>query len=171
MILEVIIVGKCKKFCNLFILLMILILMSGCNQYQGKYTFWRQEKTSVQKVEICSYDSYSKERTVIAQLSNDDAQEILDEISNLECSQWGPGDHPREYGPIIICVTYLDGEIEMIGFYNIGYITVDGTRCLTPYFFEDSRAFYLLICKYVEPQLLPDISNEYPQWFAQGETG
>lgn len=155
-----------KFFCVILVLLTLLIMQTGCQFYEGPYIFWRQDRSNVEKVEICSYDSYNKTRTVIAELNDNDADELLNEISTLECFSYFPGDHTREYGPIMVCITYSDGEIEMIGFTNIGYIRADGVRCMTTYSIthDNREKLYYMICKYVDPDLLPDLSKKYPHW-------
>lgn len=147
-------------------ILVLLLVTTSCEPYNGTYTFFRQDRSNVDKVEICSYDSYTRTRDVIAELSKEDGEELLTAISSLECREYCPGDHPREYGPIMVCITYYDGEIEMIGFTNIGFISPNGVRGMIPYFIGNCRELYDLICDYVDPELLPDLSEEYPSWFS-----
>lgn len=156
-----------KIMCVLLASLLMLALATGCESYSGPYIFWRQDRSNVEKVEICSYDRQTGTRTVIAELPDEDVENILDDISSLQCLEWGPGDHPREYGILLVCITYSDGEIELIGYINIGYITPEGVHGLTPYFIYDGREFYDLICRYVDESLLPDMSEEFPQWYPQ----
>ena len=148
----------------LFVLFVLMLSTAGCTAYEGPYTFWRQDRSHIEKVEICSYNSFDKTQTVITTLS-DTAEALLDEISSLECLEYFPGDHPREYGPFVVCITYSDGEMELIGFTNIGYIKPDGVRCLTEYFIADSQEFFDVICKYVESDLVQDMNEEYSDWF------
>ena len=58
-------------------------------------------------------------------------------------------DDIRDYGGVAVAITYLDGEIELIGLRNIGYIKPDKREGLTTYRFqlEDIRA---VIGKYVD---------------------
>ena len=64
----------------------------------------------------------------------------------------------KDYGDVVICITYYDGEKEVIGITNIGYISPDGKWHLTKEYFdiEDIRG---VINKYVDPEILSEISD------------
>lgn len=160
-----------KKSKLILCLLACIVLISavGCKQYKGPYTLWRQDKSNIEKVEICSYDWKNLTRTTYAEFSDTEAEEIVDRISELECGEYFPGDHPREYGPIQVCIIYSDGEVEIIGFTNIGYISSKGIKYLTPYCIDEPKELYAIICEYVDTELLPDISEYYPSWFETTE--
>lgn len=160
---------KSKLVSCIWVLVTLLITSVGCQQYKGQYTFWRQDSSNIEKIEICSYDWKNLTRTTYAELSESEAEEIVETISELECFEYFPGDHPREYGPIQVCIIYSDGEIEIIGFTNIGYISSNGVKHLTSYSIENPKELYDIICEYVALELLPDISEEYPGWFETTE--
>ena len=158
-------VGKrilCICFC-----MILLFAVEGCS-YEGPYPF-RQDADKIEKVEICEYDYTTGTRTLIMQLSEDKAQEMIKELATMKCEKYGPGDHPRNYGLLMICITYTDTEIEMIGLSNIGFVDTKGREGLTNYFFDD-KSLYDLIVKYVDPALLPDVSKEYPSWYWDSTT-
>jgi hypothetical protein len=136
----------------------LLFTVQGCS-YEGPYSF-RQDTSQVEKVEICEYDYTTGTRTLIMQLSEDKAQEMIKELAAMTCSRYGPGDHPREYGQLMICLTYTNNEVELIGISNIGWIDPDGNKHLTDYHFVERELFDLIV-EYVNPELMPDV---YPEW-------
>lgn len=139
----------------------ILLVIAGCS-YEGPYTF-RQDLSNVGKVEIYEYDYTTGNRTLITELPEPQAQELVAELAGMTCYQYGPGDHPRKYGSLMIGITYTNNEVELIGLTNIGWIEPDGEIHLTDYCF-DERVLFDLIVKYVDPALLPDLSDKYPGW-------
>ena len=121
-------------------------------QYHGPYTFWRQDASQIEKIEICSYDYKTSTRTVLVELSEDEEKQILSEISSVEfCEKFHPD--VTDFGEYMICITYLDGEIEVIGSWSSGYISPDGEETFT-YLTMDDDIFYPLIEKYVGYPLL-----------------
>jgi hypothetical protein len=75
-------------------------------------------------------------------------------------------DGQNSYGLIHITVTYLDGAAEVIGLTKIGYVTSEGKETFPQYHFYDTEKFYNIICQYVNPELLPDMRQEYPGWYS-----
>jgi len=154
-----------KKSKLILCLLVCIVLISavGCKQYKGPYTLWRQDKSNIEKVEICSYDWKTKTRTSLAELSDTEAEEIMSELSEMEFFKWF-APPPSDFGEHIICITYSDGEIDVIGSVCTGYINRDGTEKLTYYGIssEEPISFYDLIEKYVDPSLI-DTNSEYTE--------
>lgn len=156
---------------RLLLLVMVLVMLVGCGYYEVPYTF-RQDLVNVTKVEICEFDPApndrdASKRKMILQLSKSDAQSITEEISTLKCIEKSViGYVPQGYGRLAICLTYANGEIELIGMGVNGYITSNGKEYLTNYC-NNARDIYDLILKYVDPELLPDLRSEYPEeWFS-----
>lgn len=87
----------------------------------------------------------------------------MSELSEMEFFEWFVPP-PSDFGPYIICITYSDGEIDVIGSICTGYINPDGTEKLTFYGIssEEPISLYDLIEKYVDPSLL-DINSEYTE--------
>ena len=160
--------NKYIKLISFVLLFTIILSISSCffELYEGPYIFWRQDRSNIEKIEICSYDGQTEKRTVISELPKEATDEIIDEISTYRCGKTY-GDYPRDYCKIILCITYLDGEIEIISFVNFGYITVEGEQILIPYLMDpnNSHDLFLLMSKYVERDLLSDLKTSYPQWF------
>lgn len=153
---------KASKFFMPVLLCVVLFAAASCS-YKGPYTF-RQEVSNIRKVEILTIDDETDTKTVIVQLSDEDGQLLVAELATMTCNRFGPGDHPRRYGQLAIGITYTDGEVEIIGLVNSGFIGADGREGLLDYFF-DAKELYTLITKYVDPSLLPDIGEDYPSWY------
>ena len=114
---------------------MIAVLLSGCSNDTFTYCF-RQDSNNVEKIEICSYDHNSGTRTPIIKLEKGAENALMEELSALECHQFFPLDPILSYGDKVIYITYYDGEVEMIGEYNIGWITPSGKLNTTNYYFD-----------------------------------
>ena len=148
-------------FVGLIVAVLIsFVLLSSCaDSTDSTYTYsFHQDQSNIEKVEVCAYDSYNKIITPLVELNEHDADSLLSEISSLSCHKYGLGDFPREYGVVMVTITYKNNEIELIGLTNIGWISPDGVRCLSSYFF-DHRDMCSLILKYVDAKLLPDLSE------------
>ena len=140
------------------IAVVVLMLLSGCENESFTHEF-RQDQANIKQVEICSYEHVGRVLTPIVKLSNDDINALLNDIRALDCHEVSfPLDTPRTYGDVVICITYYDGETEVIGITNIGYISPDGKWHLTKEWFdiEDIRS---VINKYVDPEILSEISD------------
>lgn len=143
-----------KRFaCLIWCLIMSLILV-GCTFYEGPYTFFRQEQGNVKTIEICAYDSNTHTRTVVSTLSEDQELPFMADLALIHCKQYFLGDHSRAYGTFQICITYADGELELIGPYNIGYVTVYGAESLTNYYPASEQQLRDLVAKYVDVGVL-----------------
>ena len=149
--------GNNRLLC-IFLCVILLLVVEGCF-YEGPYPF-RQDVDNIEKVEIYENDYQAKTRTLIVQLEESDGQRIVSELATMTVKTSGPN-HIRDYGTLIIYITYADGEIEMIGLHNIGFVNTEGREGLTHYYF-DAKSLYDLIVKYVDPALLPDVGKEYP---------
>lgn len=148
-----------KRILCIFLCVILLLAVEGCF-YEGPYPF-RQDADNIEKVEIYENDYQTKTRTLIVQLAESEGSKLVSEIATLRCGKYAPGDHPRDYGSLIIYITYADSEVEMIGLHNIGFVNAEGREGLTHYYF-DAKRLYDLIVKYVDPALLPDVGKDYP---------
>lgn len=143
---------------SILVLTILLATISGCELYEGPYTF-RQDQSNIEKIEVCSYDSYDRVITPIVQLSDYEEEQLLLKLSEMECFEYFPGDHPREYGQAVICIHYLNGEVEIIGITNIGWITPDGKRAMSRYSF-DWEEMQELILSLVDEDDLPELRSD-----------
>lgn len=151
------------KKCILVVFFCVTLLVFVSCSYAGPYSF-RQEASNIERVEIYEIDDQAGTKTSIVQLSAEDGQLLVEELATMTCNRTGPGDHPRGYGRLAIGITYTDGEIEIIGLVNSGFIDAEGREGLLKYFF-DAKELYTVITKYVDPDLLPDVSKDYPSWY------
>lgn len=147
-----------KHIASMLIFSMLTIIFVGCESEESYYQF-RQDLQNVVTVSVCSYDLGTGTCTKIIDLNTEDRTALINILSTMKCKRYFPGDHPRDYGPLVITLTYADEEIELIGLTNIGWITPDGKRWLSDFYFEE-REVYDLICKFVDLSLLPDIYLE-----------
>ena len=125
-----------RCFLSISTFVLLLFTLSGCQQYKGPYTF-RQDKSNIVKIEVCTFDTYH--RKVIApvvQLTDSEAEQVMLKLSDMECFQYFPMDTPNDYGQAVICIHYLDGEIEIIGICNTGWITPEGKKTTSLYSFD-----------------------------------
>ena len=145
--------SKKRAFWSVIVLTFCLML-AGCQLYEGPYTF-RHELSAVEKVEICTYDRITEEMVPVVELYGEEAQAIVSEFHAMDCTEYFPGDHPRNYGPIIFCILYDNGETDVVGSYNIGWIDTDGEWHLTVYSF-DWAEMRTMIERYVPEEYWPE---------------
>ena len=145
-----------KRTCTLLLLLVILVSMSGCGSKPFQYTF-RQDRSCIEKIEICPFDYHNRIITdPWVSLTGEDIDVILSKLSSLDCWRLSGFDTPREFGKIIICIFYLDGEIEVIGTSNIGWVTPDGNWHIKPCFFKKSDLKKVLL-QYIDADTLAEV--------------
>ena len=157
---------KCKKMIALLLLITsIMLSMSGCfvEQFLNRtfeYSF-AQNLDNVEKVEIRAYeyDPYDAQTTPIVTLDEEDGKALLMEIDAMKCKRHF-GDHTSTYGEIVVYITYKDQTAEVIGLRNVAQVDKDGEwRIGIEYF--DAAQLCTLIMKYVDADLLPDLSKYF----------
>ena len=146
-----------KRISTALLMITVMTSITGCQDEPIPYAF-RQDKSNIEKVEICTHD-FKNGRKVepLVTFSGSDADEILADISTLEC-YWLGFDASREFGEIIICITYFDGEVEVIGTTNNGWIEPDGDWNVARHCCRSSD-LRLFLRKYVDPNTLEAISK------------
>jgi hypothetical protein len=151
---------KVKQICVVFLTLVVLVSMMGCASDDPFQYQFRQDRDQIEKVEICALYQYEKIIEPLVSLTEDKIDAILSDLSSLECWEVNPLDSPRDYGSIIICIRYLDGEIEIIGTSNNGWITPEGDwdLAMTVFEFPDLRE---VLFKYVDVETLAAISPSF----------
>ena len=151
-----------KRIETIVHLCLLVCLLSGCGISLDKppfvYTF-RQECCNISKVEICAYEhEYDADGGLmmpLAEIKDDDINAFLDDIRTLDCYDAFHYDPIDSFGEIIIRIQYIDGEAEIIGMYNIGWLSEDHKLEFTDYYFHYD-ALSDVIAKYVDPQLLSE---------------
>ena len=155
---------------SFIIIITLLLSFASCffDVYRGPYIFWRQDRSNIEKIEVYTYQFLTSERTLIAELPKEATDEIIDEISTYQCSETF-GDFPREYTKIMLCITYSNGEIELLSLINIGYITPKGEQYITNYIWDLSaeQSLYNLICRYVDPEIIGDFGTAYGYYYGE----
>ena len=157
---------KCKKMIALLLLITsVLMLATGCvvEQFLNR-TFdfsFAQSLDSVEKVEIRAYeyDPYDDKTTPIVTLGEEDGKALLMEIDAMECKRHF-GDHTSTYGEIVVYITYKDQTAEVIGLRNVAQVDKDEEWHIGIEYF-DAAQLCTLIMKYVDGDLLPDLSKYF----------
>lgn len=149
-----------KPFILVVIIFVLLFSLSGCvvERFINRtfdYSF-SQSLDNVKKVEICEYNHDSRSTTTIAVLDKADADEMLLEISAMKCKRHF-GDHTTNYGKVVVYITYEDQTAEVIGLFNVADVDVNGKWHRDGSYF-DCAQMCTLIMKYVDEDLLPDLS-------------
>ena len=142
-----------KNFVRLVICCLFMIILSGCDfpEKSDPFTYsFRQSQENIVKVEICEYKGRPEGLNPLVKLTDLESDSILAEIQAVECYKIFLGDgEPRDYGGIAVAITYLDGEIEIIGLRNVGYITANGRGMMERYQFQ-MEGIRAVIGKYVD---------------------
>lgn len=150
-----------KVFLSIMLIIVLLITAVGCENESWQYTF-RQDRSNVQKVEICSFKYQDRKEIVepLVSFQEDDANAILDDIAALTCYRLSPLDSSRGFGQIVICIYYLNQEIEVIGTSNNGWVEANGDwhNELAWIRYPDLRP---LLLKYVDRKVLASIMPDF----------
>ena len=146
-----------RKIAILCVAILLFAIITGC-QRTYDYSF-EQSLDNVEKVEICRYDDNSQSTTTIAVLSKTDADSLLTEIDAMECRRYF-GDGTMDYGEVVIYITYADQTAEVIGLHNVAKVDKDGDWHIGVEYFN-AQQICALIMKYVDAELLPDLSKYY----------
>lgn len=127
--------------------LLLTIALSGCIFNTDEPYEFRQALDQIVTIEILrkEYDSVDTDTpmNVIHTIDPSSHKDFVDDLLKIEGGRVGlePG---TGFGMYIICITYKDGEKEMIGDYNNGYITSDGEVHQDIYAF-DTEQYYAFI--------------------------
>ena len=105
--------------------LSIVLAVFSCGDREYVHEF-RQPSENIEKVEICTFDYFDYEsRQILKVLTEDETETILAEISSLVGKNISLPP-PDSFGKYVIAITYLNGEMELIGGYYVGYVTLKG---------------------------------------------
>ncbi len=130
--------------------LMCALLLCGCFSANQKYEF-RQDFEQIATIEILKkeYDSIDI-NTPMNVIKTIDPQQHRAMIDALVKAKSAPMLAPPStgVGMYIIRITYLDGEIELLGDYNIAYISPDGELYQDRFFFYRDD-FYAVISEFL----------------------
>lgn len=144
----------------LIITIVMIIAITGCNQDPFQYSFL-QERDMIEKVEICSFNDYDRTMELIVALSEEQIDAILNDFASLECRSEPFLKQPHhDYGDVIVCITYQNGEKEVFGAYNIACVSSNGEWRRTRDYF-DVHEFRELLLKYVDVDVLAPISEQF----------
>lgn len=136
------------KYRNICISVLLVCMLSGCflRDRAMPYEF-RQAFDQIASIEILRKETDSvlpdTPTQTIHTLNEAQYKVFLDGLQKIEGGRAGsePG---TGFGMYMIRITYKDGEMEMIGNYNNGYITPDGEVHQDVYRF-DARQFYAFL--------------------------
>ena len=116
-----------KLILGMVLIIATMLTVAGCHRESWPYTF-RQDRSNIQKVEICSFEYQDRKEIAkpFVSFQGDEVNAILDDIEELTCYKLSPLDSSREFGQIVICIHYLNQEIEVIGTANNGWVDANG---------------------------------------------
>ena len=139
----------------------LLSILHGCGLSFDKPPFsysFRQERSNISSIEICTYEhEYDKDggtMTPLAEIATEDIDAFLDDLQALDCYETALMlDTPMGYGKIVVKIMYNNGDGEIIGTENVGWLHSDKTLELTKYYFYPSD-LCSVITKYADIQIL-----------------
>ena len=141
----------------LIVFILVVCVLSGCWFItEAQYEF-RQEFDQIVSIEILKkqYDSINVDvpMDVIKTIDPAEHKDVIDALLAAQGSRVGlePG---TGFGVYIFRITYKNGEMEMIGDYNNGYITPNGEVHQGIYSF-DSKQFYEVISRFLGEEVTP----------------
>lgn len=159
-----------KRFGKAGIVVPVIFLIAaccGCKRLAAYSYEFRYAEEEIATVQICALDS--KETTSLETfiplytLSKEDAHQLLVDVAALECRQWAYPPVDQFYGGVVICVTYANGEGEIIGIENCAYFSEDKTLSIRGDYFDISDIVGV-IAKYGDSNVLA----KYTPYFEDG---
>ena len=129
------------------IIILFWAILCGCSMTLDLEYSYRQSADQIVAIEILrkEYDSVRTDTPmhVLKEFESSEFQTVLDGLGNVPVTRRlnPPG---TGFGLYIIRITYQNGEADLIGNYNTGYITTDGQLYQESYFFH-TEPYYDLI--------------------------
>lgn len=152
-------IEKRTGFIIVIVSVFLSVLLMGCNAESFTYEF-RQDGENIERVEISTYDHNTKKLTTITSLSKDEIAILLEDIKVLECYEFLPLDPILSYGDVVICITYYNGEREVLGITNIGSISPEGNWTTTRKYFN-IEDICDVIGKFADTEVLSEVSDYF----------
>lgn len=131
---------------------------TGCEPTPYDYALI-QPRDNIVSVEICDF-SDEKTKDVLFVFDETNRDTFLDEVFALPYLHQPVFDYPQVYGDVVIFITYTDGTVQVIGAICLGRIEPDGRRVYHLASYPEANAYFTLLEKYVDPELLK-IDAEY----------
>lgn len=138
------------------LLMLVMLLFYSCVDTAMPYSL-RQSTEHIVAVRFLNgqkFDDASKTYEIITQMELEQGLTFIEELRKIECRKAFPLDTPVGFGEVIVEITYANGEVEMIGCDNNGWITPDGQWEYDSYYF-DLESFYALLSQYVDESYFP----------------
>ena len=142
-----------------FVSIFLSMSLIGCNSKSFSYEFI-QDQANIATVAISTLDYESKKMETLITLSEENIGVLINDVKSLKCREFMPIDPLLSYGDVVICITYYNGEIEVIGITNIGYIDLDGNWITTRKYFN-IKDICAVISKFVDTKVLSEISDYF----------
>lgn len=148
---------RLKYVCLLVFVLLIAVAFAGCNFIDYTYSL-DQSMDNIQKVEIRLYDYESDSTSFVMELDLQTAKDLLTGVTALTCHK--PfGDHSFNYGPVVLYITYANGEAEALGRLNSASIDSNGKWWIKTYYFNGIE-WCSTVLKYVDSELVPELVED-----------
>ena len=164
-----------KTLIYIVLVCLVTAILSGCDFYvtsPAEFTFL-QSRENVVKVEICTNSEYHplERREVnslepIAELSPEEIDSFWNSLlgaPGLDVTKKTTGEM---CGDLLFAVWYENGQGELISFSDIGIVNADGTfGGYRHHVLEDRKALTQLFAKYVDPNLLIEVSRDFRAYY------
>ena len=151
---------KIKRITSIFLIVIMAFTFTSCLAVRCDYPF-EQNIDNVVSVEIRGIHSWTEKTTyLIKELEEDDAIAILNDLSNVKCQELY--DESDTCGPVVVYITYDNGESEAIGYLSSAHISEDGVWTMK-YYYYDATQFAKIVCRYVDSRRVPDLAKLLPK--------
>ena len=144
-----------KRLLIIIITIVLITSLTGCMVRTYTYELMH-DVSKIDKIELLKNDDATKLKdfsfTVLHTLNDDEVERFVEKLSAIDCYKYF-NDPAGNFGELTIRIYYDNGDIEMIGIMNNGYIENGKALDRGPCFFLDED-FYGLFEEYVNPDLL-----------------
>ena len=128
------------KKCIIFLIVgLLLCSLNGCLSQTEKVYTYRQSADQIVSIEILrkefDSDTITTPLYILKSFESSEFQMVLDGLANIPVS-FRLNPPATGVGMYIIRITYKNGETDLIGDYNTGYMTADGEIFEERWFFK-----------------------------------
>ena len=148
---------KTQRYSLIFLIIAILLTtLLGCRK-TCSYSF-DQDLSNIASVEICRYDYHTDSTTSIMCLDEDASMKLLKDIAALNSYKPWSGDGTRDYGEIVVYITYQNKEAEVIGMVHSASVDIKGEWWIKPDYF-DYAEWSAVIMENVGEDVVPELKK------------
>ena len=132
-----------RKLLPLF--LALSLILCGCYVRSDKVLF-QQSPENIVRVEFVDHEN----DVILGSISDKDELDVFkNDLSSVPCKKHF-NDPPGEYGNDLILLYYMDGSIEILSPFAVGYINTEKEETMNMWYYLEFESFHSLFSEYAK---------------------